>query len=126
MALRGGAAEDDTVVGLTPWIPFIPDSTGTMRSAADPKASVGGGGQEVTHNARRHCGNSTVIKIAKERIYHFEGKEQRRAHQLQFQTDPNSSRSQSEDEQQRFQNFRSKEGLDLGQGPKMIQSISGV
>lgn len=42
MALRGGAAEDDTVVGLTPWIRFIPDSTGTMRSAADPKASVGG------------------------------------------------------------------------------------
>lgn len=49
MALRGGAAEDDTVVGLTPWIPFIPDSTGTMRSAADPKASVGGRGDGTGH-----------------------------------------------------------------------------
>lgn len=52
-----------------------------MRSAADPTAPVGGT-QEVTHNARRHCGNSTVIKIAKQRIYHFEGKEERGTHQL--------------------------------------------
>lgn len=32
-----------------------------MRSAADPTASVGET-QEVMHNARRHCGHSTVTK----------------------------------------------------------------
>lgn len=104
-----------------------------MRSAADPAASLGH--TEVTqvlHNARKHyCGNYTIIKMVKQRIYHFRGEEQRRAHQLelwildQTATSP-SQRASSSVLHQLRQNFRSKQRLDFSKRPKMMKSVSDV